>query len=113
MQRKCQRHTKHFGDDRPPRVAVRRVHHDGAGDTRFAGYDHTARRHPAGTVLLREDPFSLDTTRGRYAARLVLVDSLQSAWQCAKYEENGHLLMTADPEWPTSTRCSNCSGVCC
>ena len=44
-----------------------------------------------------EDPFSLDTTRSRYAARLVLVDNLQSEWQCAKYEGNGHLLIAADP----------------
>ena len=44
-----------------------------------------------------QDPFSLDTTRSRYAARLVLVDALQCAWQCAKYEGNGHLLIAADP----------------
>ena len=44
-----------------------------------------------------EDPFSLDTTHSRYAARLVLVDSLYSPWQCAKYEGNGHLLIAADP----------------
>jgi len=44
-----------------------------------------------------EDPFSLDTTRSRYAARLVLVDNLHSAWQCAKYEGNGYLLIAADP----------------
>ena len=44
-----------------------------------------------------EDPFSLDTTRSRYAARLVLVDALECAWQCAKYEGNGHLPIAADP----------------
>ena len=44
-----------------------------------------------------EDPFSLDTTRSRYASRLVLVDAFQRAWQCAKYEGNGHLLIAADP----------------
>ena len=44
-----------------------------------------------------EDPFSLDTTRSQYAARLVLVDALECAWQCAKYEGNGHLLIAADP----------------
>ena len=44
-----------------------------------------------------EDPFSLDTTRSQYASRLVLVDALQCAWQCAKYEGNGHLLIAADP----------------
>ena len=46
-----------------------------------------------------QDPFSLDTTRSRYAARLVLVDALQCAWQCAKYEGNGHLLIAADPRF--------------
>ena len=49
-----------------------------------------ARRHAAGTVLLRGGPFSLDTTRSRYASRLVLVDAFQRAWQCANYEGNGH-----------------------
>ncbi len=44
-----------------------------------------------------DDPFSLDTTRSRYAARLVLADNLQSDWQCAKYEGNGHLVIAADP----------------
>ena len=44
-----------------------------------------------------EDPFSLDTARSQYASRLVLVDALQCAWQCAKYEGNGHLLIAADP----------------
>ena len=44
-----------------------------------------------------EDPFSLDTSRSRYASRLVLVDTLERAWQCAKYEGNGYLLIAADP----------------
>ena len=44
-----------------------------------------------------EDPFSLDTTRSQYASRLVLVDAFQRAWQCAKYEGNGHLVIAADP----------------
>ena len=44
-----------------------------------------------------EDPFSLDTTRSQYASRLLLVDGLERAWQCAKYEGNGHLLIAADP----------------
>ena len=44
-----------------------------------------------------EDPFSLDTTRSQYAARLVLVDALECAWQCAKYGGNGHLPIAADP----------------
>ena len=44
-----------------------------------------------------EDPFSLDTMRSQYASRLVLVDALECAWQCAKYEGNGHLLIATDP----------------
>ena len=44
-----------------------------------------------------EDPFSLDTTRSKYAARLVLADSLKREWQCATYEGNGHLVIAADP----------------
>ena len=43
------------------------------------------------------DPFSLDTTRSKYAARLVLADSLKREWQCATYEGNGHLVIAADP----------------
>ena len=43
------------------------------------------------------EPLTLDPGRARYAARLVLVDNLQSDWQCAKYEGNGHLLIAADP----------------
>lgn len=44
-----------------------------------------------------EDPFSFDTTHGHYAARLVLVETLKRAWQCANYKGNGHLLIAADP----------------
>ena len=44
-----------------------------------------------------QDPFSIDTTRIRYASRLVLVDALQRGWQCANYKGNGHLLIAADP----------------
>ena len=43
------------------------------------------------------DPFSLDTTRSKYAARLVLADTLKREWQCAAYEGNGHLVIAADP----------------
>ena len=80
------RHTQHHGDDRPPHAPVLRVHHDGAGGTRFAGNDHAARRHPAGTCPASRRTLSrLDTTRSRYAARLVLVDAMELAWQRAKY----------------------------
>jgi hypothetical protein len=43
------------------------------------------------------DPFSLDAARGHHAARLVLVDSLERDWQCAKYQASRHLLLDADP----------------
>ena len=43
------------------------------------------------------DPFSLDTTRSQYAARLVLADTLKREWQCATYEGSGHLVIAADP----------------
>jgi len=43
------------------------------------------------------DPFSLDTSRSHSAARLVLVDDLERAWQCAKYHGSRHLLVDADP----------------
>ena len=43
------------------------------------------------------DPFSLDAARGHHAARLVLVDTLERDWQCAKYQGSRHLLLDADP----------------
>ena len=56
------------------------------------------RRHSAGTVRLRGGPVHASTQpRSQYAARLVLVDALELAWQRAKYEGNSHLLIAADP----------------
>ena len=43
------------------------------------------------------DPITLDETRGRMSARLVLVDAMELAWQRAKYRGNQHLLLNADP----------------
>ena len=43
------------------------------------------------------DPFSLDAARSQHAARLVLVDTLERDWQCAKYQGSRHLLLDADP----------------
>ena len=43
------------------------------------------------------DPFTHDELQGRMPARLVLVDSIQRAWQEAKYLGNHHVLLPADP----------------
>ena len=43
------------------------------------------------------EPLTLDRTRGRIPARLVLVDAMELAWQRAKYRGNEHSLMPADP----------------
>ena len=43
------------------------------------------------------DPITLDDTRGRMPARLVLVDAVELAWQRAKYRGNQHRLLAADP----------------
>ena len=43
------------------------------------------------------DPITLDETRGRMSARLVLVDAMELAWQRAKYRGNQHPLLNADP----------------
>ena len=43
------------------------------------------------------DPFRHDELEGRMPARLVLVDSMQRAWQEAKYLGNHHVLLPADP----------------
>ena len=40
---------------------------------------------------------TLDTTRGRTPARLVLVDATELAWQRAKYRGHQHPLLSADP----------------
>ena len=39
---------------------------------------------------------TLDNTRSRTPARLVLVDAMELAWQRAKYRGNQHVLMPAD-----------------
>jgi hypothetical protein len=48
-------------------------------------------------VCYAADPFSLDAAHGHRAARLVLVDTLELDWQCAKYQGSRHLLLDADP----------------
>jgi hypothetical protein len=43
------------------------------------------------------EPLTLDTVRGNSAARLVLVDAMELAWQRAKYRGHQHLLLAGDP----------------
>ena len=43
------------------------------------------------------EPITLDITRGRTPARLVLVDAMELAWQRAKYRGHQHPLLSADP----------------
>ena len=43
------------------------------------------------------DPVALDTVRAREAARLVLVNSSELAWQRARYRQAKHLFTPADP----------------
>ena len=43
------------------------------------------------------ESLTLDPTRGRSAARLVLVDAMELAWQRAKYRGHQHLLLAGDP----------------
>src|SRR5262249_31804568 len=43
------------------------------------------------------EPLTLDPARGGRAARLVLVDAMELAWQRAKYRGHQHLLLAGDP----------------
>lgn len=43
------------------------------------------------------DPVALDSVRAREAARLVLVNSSELAWQRARYRQAKHLFTPADP----------------
>lgn len=43
------------------------------------------------------DPITHDERVAQTAARLVLVDAMELAWQRAKYRGSEHLLLTADP----------------
>jgi hypothetical protein len=42
------------------------------------------------------EPLTVDGTRGRMPARLVLVDAMELAWQRAQCRGNQHLLLPAD-----------------
>ena len=46
---------------------------------------------------LAADPISRPAQASRQAARLVLVDSMELAWQRVKYRGQQHLLLPADP----------------
>ena len=43
------------------------------------------------------EPLTLDGSRSRAPARLVLVDAMELAWQQAKYRGHHHSLLPADP----------------
>src|SRR5258708_31704650 len=43
------------------------------------------------------EPLTLDPGRANSAARLVLVDAMELAWQRAKYRGHQHLLLAGDP----------------
>ena len=49
-------------------------------------------------IGLAADPTSYDQIRARNAARLVLVEATELAWQRARYRGDHHLLLSADPE---------------
>ena len=43
------------------------------------------------------EPITLDNTRARTPARLVLVDAMELAWQRARCRGNQHVMLPADP----------------
>jgi hypothetical protein len=51
----------------------------------------------ADVVSLTAEPITLDHSRARTPARLVLVDAMELAWQRAKYRGHQHPLLPADP----------------
>jgi hypothetical protein len=51
----------------------------------------------ADVVSFAADPITLDDSRAGMAARLVLVDAMELAWQRAKYRGHEHPLLSADP----------------
>jgi hypothetical protein len=48
-------------------------------------------------VSFAAEPITLDHSRTRIPARLVLVDAMELAWQRAKYRGHQHQLLAADP----------------
>ena len=51
----------------------------------------------ADVVSFAAEPITLDPSRARTPARLVLVDAIELAWQRAKYRGHQHPLLPADP----------------
>jgi len=51
----------------------------------------------ADVVSFAAAPITLDSSRARTPARLVLVDAMELAWQRAKYRGHQHALLSADP----------------
>jgi hypothetical protein len=51
----------------------------------------------ADVVSFAAEPFTLESTRGRTPARLVLIDAMELAWQRAKCRSHQHPLLPADP----------------
>ena len=51
----------------------------------------------ADVVSFAAEPITLDHSRARIPARLVLVDAMELAWQRAKYRGHQHQLLAADP----------------
>ena len=51
----------------------------------------------ADVVSFAAEPITLDPSRARTPARLVLVDAMELAWQRAKYRGHQHPLLSADP----------------
>ena len=47
-------------------------------------------------AIFAANEITLDATRSRLCARLVLVDATELSWQRAKYREDGHVLVPAD-----------------
>ena len=51
----------------------------------------------ADVVGFAAEPITLDPSRARAPARLVLVDAMELAWQRAQVPRQQHLLLSADP----------------
>ena len=51
----------------------------------------------ADVVSFAAEPITLDPSRARIPARLVLVDAMELAWQRAKCRGHQHALLPADP----------------
>jgi hypothetical protein len=52
----------------------------------------------ADVVSFAAEPITLDPSRAKARARLVLVDAMELAWQRAKYRGQQHPLLSADPK---------------